>query len=456
MSSTAGYFPSEPQAVPDDAIIAPERLAIAALGSPPIRLLGSFSTPVSLRPIDDDESPSPDDDPPPPPPPPPAVAAPDFGFQFAPCLTPALRGQLEAAVRQAFGAAADVRVGCIAGTERIGVWLRPLTPAMDSSARDRGLQRLALIGPGETFGSFVNAALIRSRAQQAWDAMPKRLNGEGRPDPGGPVHLTGFSLSFVRPNRVVTKISGYDERPWPDVDFTLTITDTIGVSGRSITCESDTDLAVDTSWINALTAIFLLTLPPLGIVFLVERIIIASIDDPDLGAGVGCRAAAMIPGEILIPGGLKVVLLYNRAEASAGGLFAGGTYVVVPRIAEVAVSGPSQVAIDAGERSLRRTYSARRLVDLREPLRFAWTAEGFPADRTAAETAVNFSLGATSAGQMLTRDVAVTVTDADGLVARDELTVSIRVTEPNDPADPSDDPICLVRPWLPQCQVGDI
>ena len=146
---------------------------------------------------------------------------------------------------------------------------------------------------------------------------------------------------------------------------------------------------------------------------------------------------------------------YNRAEASAGGLFAGGTYVVVPRIAEVAVSGPSQGAIDAGERSLRRTYSARRLVDLREPLRFAWTAEGFPVDRTAAETAVNFSLGATSAGQMLTRRRR-TVTDADGLVARDELMVSIRVTEPNDPEDPSDDPSCLVRPWLPQCQVGDI
>ena len=100
--------------------------------------------------------------------------------------------------------------------------------------------------PGETLTFFINSALIRRQALDGWNAAPKRLNGSGAPDPDGPIHLTGFSVSFESPNRVVTRVDGFDERPWPDVDFRLTTTDTLSLSGGQVQCTSEPDLDVDT------------------------------------------------------------------------------------------------------------------------------------------------------------------------------------------------------------------
>ncbi|MGH2840298.1 MAG: hypothetical protein ACRDKY_05670 [Solirubrobacteraceae bacterium] len=455
MSVRADYESAGSQDVPEEALIAPDGLALTAAGSPPIRLLGSFSTPVALRPQDEEDPEEPEEPNEDPDPPLPAVSTPDVAFQFSPCLTAEMRARVIAAIRAAFGAGADVRMRCVAGTERAGIWLRPLTPTMDDASRDRGLERLALLRGGETFAAFVNASLIRARAQETWNAMPKRLNGDGQADPDGPIHLTSFSVSFEAPDRIVTRIGGYDERPWPDVSFTLTLTDTIGASGGQITCTSGSDLDVDSSWISALTAIFLLTLPPLGVFFLVERIIIASVDAPDVAGGAGRGAAAMIPGEILVAGGVKVVLLYSRAQVVAGGLFAGGSYLVTPRNPQVTVSGPRDVSVEEGDDSLTRSYSARGLVDLLPPLRYRWTADGFVQRPSAQETPVRFDVSDGRVPQILRRDVTVRVTDVDGLTADDDLTVNIHMIEPNDPNDPSDDPICQVRPWLPQCQIGN-
>ena len=52
--------------------------------------------------------------------------------------------------------------------------------------------------------------------------------------------MTGLSVGFEGPNIVKTFITGYDERPWPDVSFTTTITDHL-LELRACTTESNTE-----------------------------------------------------------------------------------------------------------------------------------------------------------------------------------------------------------------------
>jgi hypothetical protein len=311
------------------------------------------------------------------------------------------------------------------------------------------MDRLQLLRAGEGQVFFINSAMIRRQAFEAWNAAPKRLNGDSAPDADGPIHLTGFSLSFEFPNRVVTRVDGFDERPWPDVSFRLTTTDTLTLSAGQVQCDSEVDLDVDTDWLNFLTGLFLLVLPPLGIVFLVERIIIASVDAPDAGAGAGCGAAALIPREILIPQGQKVVFSYSRLEVASGGIFAGGSFVVIPRSPGVAIGGPEQISVVEEPATVTRSYTAATIEDLRPPLQFAWSGDGFASTPTARTTHFRFNLAGAQVGDVVARRVSVRVTDSDGLIGTAEKVVRLHIT----PEDEDDlPPVCRIKPWLPQCQ----
>lgn len=359
------------------------------------------------------------------------------------------RNGIVSAIRQAIGLPnADVRTKCFNGTQRIGVWLRPAVNAQDGQARERGLERLNILGKGETLTFFVNAAQVRRQASEVWDRFPKCLSGDGNtPDPNGPIHLTSFSVNFESPNRVVTRIKGFDERPWPDVDFELTVTDTLSLSNGRIHCDTASDLNVDTSWLNFLTGLFLLSLPPLGILFLVERIIIASVDTPAINAGAGCGAVKPIPREIYIPQGLKVVAFYSRIEVFSGGIFAGGSFDVISRSPEATITGPAQIPVVEETPSVTVSYSIRTL-DLRYPLKIAWRGDGTPLTPTAEATKFRFNLSGMHVGDILTRRISVRISDADNLIDTAELTIQIHIT----PADDELPPICKAKPWLPQCR----
>lgn len=439
---------SQEPVIPTDALITNPASALP-------RLRGSHSSkqPLEAAPNlrrKDNGGDGPPDDPPPPPPPPPSVSVPDLALQFSPCLPDALRDGAVAAVRAAIDPNADVRSLCLNGSERIGIWLRPFVSQDDNQARDRGMRNLSLLMVGETLAFFVNASLIYRRAVDSWNAQPKRLNAGNNPDPNGPIHLTSFSLSFESPNRVVTKIGGFDERPWPDVDFTVTITDTLSLSSGVVGCESVPTLDTDTSWLNFLTGLFLIVLPPLGAVFLVERIIVGGADTPHTGAGAGCGAAALIPREILIPLGRKVVASYQRLNVSTGGIFAGGSFDVVARTPQVFLEGPSQISVTEGTASVLRAYGIVT-EDLRPALQIHWSGDGFPTNQGADSTGFRFNLGNTQAGQVLTRRVSVRVTDADGLAAEADRVVSIHVVPGDDGDFP---PVCKTKPWLPQCKAS--
>jgi hypothetical protein len=438
--------------------------------SQPIRLRGSHSGALDLvarRRLEDDGE---DPEPRPPQPPPPAVSTPDLALQFPICLEDDMEDQLVSAVRSALGASADVRTACVQNSQRVGVWLRPVVNQADAEARYRGLERINIIRPGETLAFFINTALIRRRANDSFNATPKRLNGDGHPDPDGPIHLTGFSVSFESPDKVVTRVEGFDERPWPDVDFTLKFTDTLSVSGGEPQCKSDRDLDVDTSWLNFLTGLFLIVLPPLGAVFLVQRIIIATRDEPDVNAGAGCSVPALIPQEVLIPAGRKIVASYNRLEVFSGAIVAGGVFDVVARTPSVTILGSTQISVSEGTFSVTKTYSLRT-EDLRPPFEqvlapfiaaklppdiarpvpsIRWSGDGVALSPSAETTAFRFDLSGAEAGQIVTRRVAVRVVDVDGLSASAERIVRIHVV----PATEEDDfpPICRIKPWLPQCE----
>lgn len=445
---------------------------------PFVRLRGSNSSKqeivaaAQLRPRNDnDGDPTPENDPLPPPPPP-LVSTPDLALQLLTCLDPNLNNSIVSTVRQAIDPNADVRTACINGTQRIGIWLRPFVSPQDNQARDQGMNQLNLLEPGETLTFFVNASLIRRQAFDGWNAAPKQLNGDGQPDASGPVHLTSFSLIFESPDKVITEIGGFDERPWPDVSFKLTTTDTLSTSNGDLNCDSHSNLDVDTSWLNFLTGVFLFVLPPLGAVFLVERLIIASEHAPDVDAGAGCSALDLIPKEILIPGGKKVVASYDRAEVSNGGIFAGGSVDIVPRSPEVTIGGPLLVAVEEGQPFVIRVYQIRT-EDLRPPFQqqllraniaiggrvpvpiaprpqIVWSGDGIPLSPNGEVTDFKFNTAGTQGGQILTRRVAVLVVDADGLSASAEVFVRIHIT----PTGGDDDfpPVCKNKPWLPQCK----
>jgi hypothetical protein len=385
----------------------------------------------------------------------PGVSVPDVAFQFKPCL-PSLESNIKDAIRDAVPAAADVRVGCFHNTDRIGIWIRPVGGADDDAARNAGLQSLDLLRSGENYAAFINATLIRGQAADAFADQPKRLDGDGRPDPHGPVHLTGLRLDFRAPHIVLTTVDGFDERPWPDVDFHLITSDTLFASAGQVQSHSDHHLDTDTSvflileGIAAILTVFVsgwFVLPAL--LFFGEGVIIAGKGPPDTGAGAGASAVGALPSEIMIPSKLKVVMNYERVEVSAGGIFAGGFIVLDVRTPAVAITGPRQLAVKEGSTVARHSY-ALTTEDLRGPLSFTWTSDGITGNPHLKSTVVTFPLHNPTAGQIFSKNVHVQVTDVDGLIAEATATIQIHIVAAD--LDDGLPPICHVKPWLPQCQ----
>lgn len=434
---------------------------IAPPAATTVSLRGSHPMPAVRRrrdgdlPDPDGEAPSPE------PPAPPAVSVPDFALQFL-GPPPSEQDQLEIVedLRRALGSQSDIRLRADIGSTRIAIWLRtpPVLTADVNQARERGVAQLDLVRKGEGFGFFLNVGLVRRIAFDAWLRAPKRLDAEGRPDANGPINLTAFALDFVAPNRVVMRVDGFDERPWPDVNFTVVTTDTITASAGTLVAETDTDLIVDRDQHLALG--FLLSLAGivgptplffLGAVFVVQGLIVTLAPDPDLGQGAGARALELVPKEIMIPDGFKYIPYYTRGEVSGGGIFAGGVADRVQRTPTLTIQGERDIAIPEGASEITRTFQIIP-EDLRPTLTVRWSADGAVRAPTSAATAIRFAVGNAKPGEVLGRRVAVRVRDEDGLEADAHILVRLHVRRPEQEDDglPA---ICRLRPWLPQCQV---
>jgi hypothetical protein len=376
-----------------------------------------------------------------------------FGGLEVPCPTDADVERIKQAARSQFSQLipnADVRVRCVNRLLTIGVWPSWNTAnACEGEARERGLNRLDLIDENENFGFFLSRSFIGEQAQRAFAVAPKQLASNGAPSHFGPIHLTGLSVRFEAPDKVKTLVTGYDDRPWPDVGFTLTLTDHIQ---DGLTCTTTDDLDTHGAWKAILGAILLIGLPMLFPItfFVVIGDLDAYFNQPSSeGGGVGCRALSLVPVEIPLPNRAKLGIVYRRSEVTAGGLFFGGTALPAVRQPAVSIAGPEGLAVAENMPATFGNFEVRTN-DTFGTLTVTWASTpGVTVERPSARrTKISFSRGnRTADSPPFTRTIRATVTDQDGFAETIERDVEISVIESD-----TMPPVCRVRPWLPQCQ----
>jgi hypothetical protein len=355
---------------------------------------------------------------------------PDLGFQFSPGLAPLREEALLQSLISSLPPGADVRTDRGEGSTRIAVWLRPTGEPGDDAARSEGLAELALLRSGESFAVRVSAELIRRSVQIAWFQAPQRVDDMGRPQSDGPIHLTNFTVDLQAPDRVVTALAGRDPRHRPDLQFRLVTTDSLKATDGTVHCTSHVRLDAGDCSLNGLGGILQLALPPAGAWFSPQSAVVACGGDEAriTAASAGRSVMRLLPREILISGGKKIVLDYHGLEVGPDGLRGGGSWTVAERTPGVSIVFPETVTAEFPDLTCMAQFRLRA-TDLRPPFReVVWTAGGVVANPRARSTPILFELRGARPRQVLQRQVWVQVTDADGLTALARETVAIRVT----------------------------
>ncbi len=385
-----------------------------------------------------------------------AVSIPDFGIQFDTCfpLPEEQRQDIQDQIQAAFSGA-DVRGPvCSSGTDRIGIWYAPTSSTFASDARNRGLAQLSIHEDGQAFTAFINGSTLRTQALREIRSRGFQFDHSGNPDPDGPVIINGIRLSYKETsNQVVLTVNGYDTSFWPDVDFQITITDTLSVASGKIHCVTDTDISVDRTFLHILTiltTILAAAIPGLFVIpltLLEADIVIGALDAPASGTGgVGKIAAQRFPGIIFLPEGRKMQFYYNAIRVTTGGIIAGGDFSIDAREPRVTIYGPEQISIDRNLLSVTVQFKVGTF-DMRHPVTCVWSG-GNIVSQNNTTVAIKFPLPA--AGQpIITKSISVSVLDIDDLDATDSFQIKIyRIN--HDDEDVS--PICRAKPWLAQCQ----
>jgi hypothetical protein len=351
----------------------------------------------------------------------------------------------------------------------IGVWLYGVPAQHDQMLK--ALHDLDFIKSDEMFAFMFPSAGIRIQAQETFAASaPNIYSSGGELDANGPIHLTGISVEFApETSSVATVITGFDTTPWPDVPFTLTLTDSLSLKDDAISDVATSKLVADTSWMSAVevfvTALLGSVWPPLAALsyafFSVEEVVIATSGAPSNLTGVGHAVAAGLPVQLPIPGGLDLCFAYTRCEVGAGGLLAGGALYTQQRSPKVVIApGPTAIPQFSGYPPLNvaitrggfATVALQAVAyDMLRPVSYRWNSDGHldhvgtGAHDTSTAT-VTFSASA-SAGELLTGSVTVDATDADGMTATATMPIALHVISTSPPTDGTS-PICWKKPWL--------
>ena len=359
-----------------------------------------------------------------------------------PCLDDATRALVLEAIKSLIGSrwpAAFVTSECVADqaagdAAAFGVWpAGPQNPAPDQLDELLGFLRAPI---GRQFGETIAFAFSPEFFYRQAHAQIGVYNGDGNPDPGGPVHIQDAWVELSPPDTVITKASGYDERPVPDADFTLTLTEplTRGSDGQ-FNVQTKRSLDVDTTWQDILDFALSFSGPPWSDLCGGPVLAAAHHIGPDKpGVGAGAVAAFLGPS-FPIPGGKKLQILYTRAEATADGMRVGGVITGqaarTPVLAAAAFGG-AEAAIEFSQTQTvaARSFGLSDLQDMRPPLSVHWAVDGRPASDQPTVT-VQFSAPGpgTATVETLRADFA-TVTDADGLTAHTD--IPVRLSSPRD------------------------
>jgi hypothetical protein len=357
------------------------------------------------------------------------------------------RQQIEDAIRaevQKDSSGAEVLLDLSPGDEgpllaSLGIWTSPgdATAAMLKA----GLRALDLLSdaPGATrAGVFLRAGYIKQAAADSFETAAKRYNHDGEADPEGSTHLTGIDVSFVAPQFVITRLTGFDDSTWPDVPLKITITDKLSVpadgEGR-IECGTDAKVDVDSSFLFLSGALSTLLGNIVFAAAFVLQGILAELSEGPLDreeGGAGCAAAGDIPTSVPFPitNGLgKLVFDYDAGSGvrvTSGGIFALGRWSLGVRDPAVFIAGPSAVTIPSLGKA-RRRYRIDP-VDLRADFEILWSNGD-----TTPQTTVEFRGGGLPDGAKFTQPIAVNVTDADGLTAAAEKQIVVQIKGPVHP-----------------------
>jgi hypothetical protein len=382
----------------------------------------------------------------------------------------------------------DVRVTCEGGLISIFIWPNHVAPnSCDDLARRRAQMPGYMLKNG-LFGIYIGAGLVRNLAQAAFDSMPHRLDGGGAPTPDGPIHVTSLSVDFVESDvsstanhTVKTYITGYDERPWPDVGFTITLTDelTADPTLHAISTSNTDTNGWDEFFAVALfiPAFVLAVFPPTAFLLLNDLDALTNQPNTSNTGGVGAGILATIPTEIALPhtGGLenpignaglprfafrrppgpldeqrsKLVIEYGVPIVNASGIYVSGRPTVHDRVPSVTIVGPSTLVIGPAATQTFGQFGIAA-TDFYGKLSVTWTSEGeltitSPNERG---TLILFPRGTARPGDHFQRVIKVRVSDLDGTVAAASFIVTVIVLDTSD----SMPPICKIKPWLPQCQ----
>jgi hypothetical protein len=358
------------------------------------------------------------------------VSAPDVALQTIPCLAtiggavghPDISNEVYEGLKR-FGS--YVRHQCVPvpgmtyNVETIGIWERDPSDAEAVAARDAALQQLRILDRGGIAFLFTRSFLNR-KIGEVFDALPtKSFDGDSTPDPKGPIHITGISFDLRPPNQIVTYIDGTDERPFPDVDFRITVTDPLCINGNGVlACNTTIDLDVDYSGLEALTAVF----PP----FLIELIAVRLNASAPGSTAADCWAKVLAQNDIPIRGGQNVVITYIDVQVTPDGLvLTAGLPELAPRMPSVGIIGRSSLTDALGEGAAGSTYRVE-LEDLLDPVHIEWFIDSNLLAAGEGEKLLSRPITFQIAeGTTEVRQLRVIAEDVDHLTAEDELTVKV-------------------------------
>lgn len=348
----------------------------------------------------------------------------------------------------------EVRAKCSNRVISIGIWpTRTGAGTCADTAREAALRNFSLL-QGQVFGFFLNASLITRLAARAFDAAPKHLSSKGFADPNGPIHLTRLLVVFRPDNKIDTIINGYDDRPWPDVGFSVTISDTIADNASCVTTVtedlSDRDLifaGLSILFLGGLSFFVPLVIPATFFAIFTGLDAVRNMPDGPEEGGVGCKILQTVPQEVPLPAGKKLIANYFRTKVTQGGLFLSGIVVEEDRQPEVRIVGPSRLVVFEDSLETQAIYRVRGS-DTFGSLTARWNSVGSVIDSpNATVTRIHFPRRNRRAGATFERTINVTVADEDGAQLNASRTVTITVVEPDDIS-----PVCRNKPWLDICQ----
>jgi hypothetical protein len=264
--------------------------------------------------------------------------------------------------------------------------------------------------------------------------MAKRLDDNGIPQLDGSVHLEDLQISMRPPDTLVTTVTGYDDRPVPDADFTLTLAETYKVDqfDGTLGSTSEQTLDVDTWFQTAVAAALALTvfawnwmaLPYMLAAYQMVKLHQAEEEGvaAQKGAGSTVTDHFLLPA-IPIPGKKKLPISYvGNVEVTEYGLFAGGLLLPeVPRTPSLALVGPSSIQSAMGQGVVNGHYHVE-VDDLLGPVAYTWTSDGEVIGE-GAKVVVRFFTP--PSGHSEVSRVEVVVTDSDGMVVSETREVSI-------------------------------